>query len=130
MSRAEWPVAKIDSVSDDLLGAIHHHPANRTGIEQEIRYFRSKSNFASGGKDALPHRFDDIRKEIGPNVRMGVNEDLLGSAVRDEDLVNFAHGTALGRTGVKLPVRKGTGTALAKTIVRILHNRTMSQERG
>ena len=53
-------------------------------------------------------------------MRVRVDEDALGSAMRDECLVDIANRTALFNASVELAVRECAGTTFAKALVGVL----------
>ena len=130
MSRAEWPVARMTESARISSPDGGEHAADVVSGDEEIGDLGLEADFAPGGEDRVADGFDDVRQQVGADVRMGVGEDLLGRAVGDEHFVNLGDGAALGGAGVELAVGEGAGTALAEAVVGLLDDAAFAEQRG
>ena len=74
---------------------------------------------AGGAPDRLPHRLDDARQAVRPDVGPPAREDLRRRTVRHQRLQNAAHRTAGCAARVELAVGVRAGAALAEAVVRL-----------
>ena len=68
-------------------------------------------------QDGLTHRLNYRRQFVTANVGMGINQDVLSSAMLDKNPKNTLHRTALLATGVEFTIAISSCPTLAKTIV-------------
>ena len=97
------------------VGGSHHHLRGRNNLIDT----RAEVVFAALGDDEIADVLDDDRQLVGADVRVRVDEDILGSAELHQLVQHLAQVAPLGGTRIELAVGEGACASLAVAVVGI-----------
>jgi hypothetical protein len=69
--------------------------------------------------DGLAHQFDDFRKFIRANVRMGIHQNIGARPKGHQQIHDTLHIAALFGTGIEFSIRIRSGPTFTKTVITI-----------
>jgi len=107
---------------------VHHHAADPSVLQQQSGDLALKVHLATGFHYAVAHGTDDVWEQVGTDVGMGVDEDVLRGSVGDQCTVYFRHRSSLFGPRVEFTVRKGAGPAFSKTIIGIFDHSALTED--
>ena len=103
--------------------AFHSYARNPAAFQDQIRYPGLKVDFAAMRQDGFPDGFDHARQPVGSDMRMGIDQYILRSAVSYQQGQDFADVPPFMGAGVEFAIRIGAGSAFAKAVIGVrVHN--------
>ena len=124
-----FPVKQLEDITGGMTGCQNHgirryfscsfHPNTiyPAAFHHQIRDPGFKMDFSAMRQDGFPNGFYHARKSIGSDMRMGIDQNIFRSPMRNQQRQNVADVPPLMGAGVELAVRIGPCAALSKTII-------------